>query len=114
MLTDAISEKANAEISNSFGSYNTRKHTIKFSTGKLNNHLEIAGRLSQIKSDGYVDRATSDLKSYFLQASYVDNNTLIKVLTFGGKEITYQSWYGFDPATIVITSYSIHYTKLYD
>jgi len=101
VLTDAVSEKANAEISNSFGSYNTRKHTVKFSTGKLNNHLEIAGRLSQIKSDGYVDRATSDLKSYFLQASYVDNNTLIKVLTFGGKEITYQSWYGFDPATMV-------------
>jgi len=100
ILTDAISEHASAEISNSFGSYNTRKHTVKFSTGKLNDHFEIAGRLSQIKSDGYIDRATSDLKSYFLQASYVDDQTLIKALTFGGKEVTYQSWYGFDPATI--------------
>jgi len=100
VLTDAVSEKANAEISNSFGSYDTRKHTVKFSTGKLNDHFEIAGRLSQIKSDGYIDRASSDLKSYFLQASYVDSNTLIKALTFGGKEVTYQSWYGFDPATI--------------
>lgn len=100
ILTDAISEKANAKISNSFGSYNTRKHTLKFSTGKLNNHFEIAGRLSQIKSDGYIDRATSDLKSYFLQASYVDDNTLIKALVFGGHEITYQAWNGIDAETL--------------
>ncbi|AOW21499.1 TonB-dependent receptor [Urechidicola croceus] len=94
LLTDAIEEEASGEISNSFGSYNTRKHTIKFSTGKLNEHFEIAGRLSRIKSDGYVDRATSDLTSYFLQASYVDENTLIKALAFGGFEETYQAWYG--------------------
>lgn len=96
VLTDAISEQASGEISNSFGSYNTRKHTVKFSTGKLNDHFEIAGRLSNIKSDGYVDRASSDLKSYFLQASYVDDNTLIKAITFGGKEVTYQSWNGLE------------------
>ncbi len=96
VLTDAISEEANGEISNSFGSFNTRKHTVKFSTGKLNDHFEVAGRLSNIKSDGYVDRATSDLKSYFLQASYVDDNTLIKAITFGGKEVTYQSWNGLE------------------
>jgi len=94
LLTDAISEEANGEISNSFGSFNTRKHTLKFSTGKLNDHIEIAGRFSKIKSDGYIDRATSDLESYFLQASYVDDNTLIKALTFGGHEVTYQAWNG--------------------
>jgi iron complex outermembrane receptor protein len=94
LLTDAISEKSSGEISNSAGSYKTRKHTIKFSTGILNDHIEIAGRLSKIKSDGYIDRASSDLDSYFLQASYVDDNTLIKALTFGGKEITYQAWNG--------------------
>jgi iron complex outermembrane receptor protein len=94
LLTDAISEKSSGEISNSAGSYKTRKHTIKFSTGILNDHIEIAGRLSKIKSDGYLDRAASDLDSYFLQASYVDDNTLIKALTFGGKEITYQAWNG--------------------
>ena len=74
--------------------YNTEKHTVKFSTGKINDHIEIAGRLSKIYSDGYVDRAFTDLKSYFLQASYVDENTLIKALTFGGKEKTYQAWAG--------------------
>ena len=94
LLTDAVSDKANGEISNSIGSYNTRKHTVKFSTGLINDHIEIAGRLSKIKSDGYIDRATSDLDAYFLQASYVDSNTLIKALTFGGKEITYQAWNG--------------------
>ena len=97
ILTDATSEKAGGEISNSFGSFNTRKHTVKFTTGKLNEHFEISGRVSNIHSDGYVDRAFADLKSYFLQASYKDENTLIKAITFGGAERTYQSWYGLDP-----------------
>lgn len=86
ILTDAISEKAGGEIANAFGSFGTRKHTLKFTTGKLNNHFELSGRLSKIYSDGYVDRAYTDLKSYFLQGSYVDDNTLIKALNFGGKE----------------------------
>lgn len=94
LLTDAISDQSQGEISNSIGSYHTRKHTLKFSTGLLNKHIEISGRLSKIKSDGYIDRATSDLDSYFLQASYIDDNTLIKALTFGGHEITYQAWNG--------------------
>ena len=96
ILTDAVSESANAELANSFGSFNTRKHTLKFSTGLLNNHFEVAGRMSVIKSDGYIDRASSDLKSYFLQGSYVDDNRLIKAITFSGKEVTYQSWNGLE------------------
>mgnify|MGYP000675201696 CR=1 FL=1 len=94
ILTDAVSEDAFGEISNSFGSFRTRKHTVKFSTGKLNNNIEIAGRFSNIYSDGYVDRASADLKSYYLQGSYTDENTLIKAVTFGGKEKTYQAWEG--------------------
>ena len=72
----------------------------KFSTGLLNDHVEISGRLSKIKSDGYIDRARSDLESYFLQAAYKDDNTLIKALMFGGHEITYQAWYGIDGQTL--------------
>jgi iron complex outermembrane receptor protein len=64
MLTDSYAKVSNGEISNSFGSFNTRKHTVKFSTGLLNDHFELAGRVSALKSDGYVDRASSDLKSY--------------------------------------------------
>ncbi len=94
ILTDAVAEKAGGEISNSFGSYGTRKHTVKFTTGKVNKHFEFAGRLSNIYSDGYIDRSSSDLKSYFLQGSYTDDNTLIKALVFGGKEKTDQAWYG--------------------
>ncbi|MFT5215339.1 MAG: iron complex outermembrane receptor protein [Glaciecola sp.] len=100
ILTDAVAENASVEISNSFGSFNTRKHNIKFSTGKLNDQIEFSGRLSQIKSDGYIDRAESDLKSYFLQGSYVKDNTLIKALAFGGHEITYQAWNGIDAETL--------------
>lgn len=94
ILTDAISETPYAEISNSVGSYNTLKHTVKFSTGKLDQSFELSGRLSKIDSDGYIDRAFSDLKSYFLQGTYSKGNTLIKALSFGGHEKTYQSWYG--------------------
>ncbi|NNK83636.1 MAG: TonB-dependent receptor [Flavobacteriaceae bacterium] len=101
LLTDAVSENAYAEISNSFGSYNTRKHTIKLGTGLINDHFEVSGRFSKIDSDGYVDRAFTDLKSYFLQGVYKDDNTLIKALTFGNKEYTYQSWFGLTAEQLV-------------
>jgi len=110
VLTDAVSKEASGEISNSFGSFNTRKHTVKFSTGLLNwdednnggrsRGIEISGRLSNIASDGYIDRASTDLKSYFLQAAYIDDNTLIKAITFGGNEVTYQAWNGIDAETL--------------
>ena len=100
MLTDHFSEKSSAEIANTFGSFNSRKNTVKFSTGLMNDHFEISGRLSNIHSDGYVDRASSDLKSYFLQGTYVGKTTLIKALVFGGTEKTYQAWYGIDAATL--------------
>ncbi|RKS95155.1 iron complex outermembrane receptor protein [Flavobacterium limicola] len=100
MLTDNFAKESSGEISNSLGSFNTRKHTVKFSTGLMNNHFEIAGRLSAIKSDGFVDRGASDLKSYFLQGTYVGKTTLIKGLVFGGTEKTYQSWNGIDGETL--------------
>ena len=96
MLTDNYSKESTGEISNSFGSFNTRKHTVKFSTGLLNDHFELAGRVSALQSDGYIDRAFSDLKSYFLQGTYVGKSTLIKALAFGGKEQTYQAWNGLE------------------
>ncbi|RZV53952.1 MAG: TonB-dependent receptor, partial [Flavobacteriaceae bacterium] len=100
ILTDSASEKASAEIASSVGSFNTFKNTLKFSTGRLNDNFEISGRLSKISSDGYIDRAESELKSYFLQGSYSDDNTLIKALAFGGFERTYQAWFGIDAETL--------------
>lgn len=100
ILTDRYNYEPSAEIANSFGSYNTRKHTVKFSTGLFDDHWEFNGRASVIKSDGYIDRASTDLKSYFFQGSYVGETTLIKALTFGGSEVTYQAWDGIDAAQL--------------
>ena len=100
LLTDAISEEAYGKISTSFGSFNTLRNHLKFSTGLLNDHVEISGRLSQIGSDGYIDRASSKLKSYFLQGTYKSQKTLIKALLFGGHEKTYQAWNGIDAGTL--------------
>jgi len=100
MLTDNYASRANGEISSSYGSFNSNKNTVKFSSGLLNDHFELAGRLSTMKSDGYVDRASSDLKSYFLQGTYVGKTTLIKALVFGGRQKTYQSWNGIDAETL--------------
>ena len=111
ILTDAISKEAYGEISNSSGSFATRRHNVKFSTGLLNDHIEISGRLSQIKSDGYIDRASSDLKSYFLQAAYTDDNTLVKLINFAGFERTYQSWFGFEPFTTEVAGFDPNIEK---
>ncbi|MCM4163875.1 MULTISPECIES: TonB-dependent receptor [unclassified Arenibacter] len=100
VLTDAVSDEAFGQISSSIGNFGTLRNNLKFSTGLLNDHVEIAGRLSRISSDGYIDRASSELDSYFLQGSYVDDNTLVKALLFGGHEITYQAWNGIDAATL--------------
>lgn len=100
LLTDGFSEEAFAQVSSSFGSFNTLRNNVKFSTGLMNDHVEVSGRLSRIASDGYIDRARADLDSYFLQGVYKDDNTLIKALLFGGHEITYQAWYGIDRATL--------------
>lgn len=100
ILTDAISQDSYAEIANYYGSYNTHKHMIKLSTGKINDRFELSGRFSKINSDGYRDRASSDLKSYFLQGAYSYGKTLIKGMIFGGKEKTYLTWVGLDELTL--------------
>ena len=100
ILTDAADDKAYAEVNASGGSFNTRRANVKFGTGLINDHFSFSGRLSTIKSDGYVDRASSDLKSYFLQGSYRDETTLLKAIVFGGHEITYQAWNGIDAQTL--------------
>lgn len=100
LLTDGYAYQPEGEISNSFGSFNTRKHTVKFSTGLIDNRFELTGRLSDMHSDGYIDRASSRLKSYFLQGTYVEGQTLIKMLAFGGDQKTYQAWNGIEESDI--------------
>ncbi len=94
MRTQSISSKPYAEVSGSYGSFNTHKETVKVGTGLLNKYWAFDARLSNIQSDGYRDRASSDLKSYFVQGGYFGENTTIKFITFGGKEKTYHDWDG--------------------
>ena len=114
ILTDGISKEKFLDISNSFGSFSTLKNTVKFSTGDMNENFQISGRFSKIISDGYIERASSDLRSYFLQTSFSKNNTLFKALLFGGHEITYQSWYGVDPETLKINRRYNFAGEIYD
>ncbi len=90
-----------AEISNSYGSFNTLKNTVKAGSGLLNQHFVFDARLSQIKSDGYIDRAWSDLKSFYLSGAYLTKNTIVKINIFTGWEETFQAWNGIPKARLL-------------
>ena len=92
MLTENIGANPYTAIDLSAGSYGTHKETVRFSTGLLGDHWGLQGRLSNIGSDGYIDRASSRLNSYFLQAGYFGDNTMVKLVTFNGTEKTYHAW----------------------
>lgn len=94
METNVVDDKPSALISNSFGSFNTHKHTAQFNSGRMENGFAVEGRISAIQSDGYIDRASSDLTSYFLSGGYYGEKTVVKFITFGGEQTTYQSWNG--------------------
>ena len=95
MQTKSFQEKAYAEVSNSVGSFATRKHTIAFGTG-LHNNFEMNARISNIASDGFIDRATSNMFGYFFNTNYITEQSQVKFLAFGGKQKTYQAWYGIE------------------
>ena len=92
--TQDISEKAFGSVDQSIGSFGTHKTTVKAGTGILNNHFSLETRMSSIQSNGYLDRASSDLKSYFISGAYIGKKSILKAVVFSGKEITYQAWYG--------------------
>ena len=93
MITDAPSETPYAELSGAYGSYNTNRETLRVGSGLLGGHWSFDARLSHLSSDGYIDRATSKLWSYFGQAAYRGGRgTLVRFLAFGGKEETYMAW----------------------
>ena len=83
-----------AELNNTFGSFDTWKNTVKVGTGLINEKWSFDGRLSRIKSDGFIDRAASDLKSYFLSGAYHGKTDLLRLNVFAGSEKTYQAWNG--------------------
>ena len=100
MSTNEVNKRAYLESNNSYGSFNSLKNTIRLGSGLLGNHFTIDGRLSRISSDGYIDRATSDLKSFYVSTAYLSDKTNLRLNVFSGKEKTYQAWYGVSEADL--------------
>ncbi len=98
--TGTVSSSPYAKLDLYLGSFGTWKTTFQGGTGLMRDRLYVEGRASAIGSDGYIDRASSALGSYFMQGGYHDHNTLVKAIVFGGNEKTYQAWYGVDRSTL--------------
>lgn len=94
MRTQRFSMNPYAEMSGTYGSFNTNKETFKVGSGLIGGHWNFDARFSHIASDGYRDRASSKLHSYFAQAGYFGGQTSVRFITFGGKECTYHAWDG--------------------
>lgn len=92
MVTDAPSEDAYAELSGAYGMYNTNRETLRVGSGLLGDRWSVDARISHLGSDGYIERATSQLWSYFGQVAFQSRNTSVRLLAFGGKEKTYMAW----------------------
>ena len=129
LKTIGINKLAYAKSNNTIGSFNTLKNNVELGTGLINNKFTFDTRISEITSDGYIDRASSDLKSFYLQGTYFDETSIIKGIIFSGQERTYQAWNGV-PLTYLDsnrtynsytyknevdnynqTHYQLHYTK---
>lgn len=100
MKTESISSLPYAEMAGSYGSFNTHKETFKVGTGLLKNRWAFDARISNIGSDGYVDRASTNMKSFFAQAGYYGDNDILKFIAFGGKEKTYHAWNGISKSQL--------------
>ena len=94
LQTTTINKEAYAEYKTSAGSFSTFKNSVSAGTGLINGKFTVDARLSKVSSDGFIDRASSDLKSFFVSAGYYSANTILKVNIFSGFEETYQAWNG--------------------
>ncbi|MHA4737695.1 TonB-dependent receptor [Dyadobacter sp. MSC1_007] len=98
--TNAFRQNAYAELNNSYGSFNTFKNTLKVGSGLIKDKFTFDARLSRVSSDGFVDRASSELHSYYLSGGYFGKKSFVRVNVFSGKERTYQSWNGVPEARL--------------
>jgi iron complex outermembrane receptor protein len=104
LSTTETFSKPYAELNNSYGSFSTLKNTLRAGTGLLNDHFTVDLRLSSITSDGFIDRASSNLKSYYISAAYIAAKTTVRFNHFSGRERTYQAWTG-------VPHYKLFYNK---
>ena len=100
LSTNEFHEQPYAEVNNGVGSFNSWRHTVKAGTGLINNHFTLDARLSFINSDGFIDRATTDLRSFYVSAAYLNKKTSLRLNVFSGKEVTYQAWNGIPEAKL--------------
>ena len=98
--TNEVNRIAYAEVNNSYGSFNSWKNTIKAGTGLLGDHFTADLRLSRVSSDGYIERASTRLRSFYFSTAYLNDNTDIRLNIFSGKEKTYQAWNGVAEADL--------------
>jgi iron complex outermembrane recepter protein len=94
LQTNTVKDQPYADVINAIGSFNTRRHTAAFGTGLIGQGWTVDGRFSRIESDGFIDRASADLRAYYLAAGYYGKKSMLKAIMFGGHEVTYQAWYG--------------------
>jgi iron complex outermembrane receptor protein len=100
LSTNEVNTTPYGEVNNSYGSFNTWKHTIKAGSGLINGHFTIDARLSKISSDGFIDRGASDLKSFYLSGAWMDAKSSIRVNILSGTEKTFQAWNGIPEAKL--------------
>ena len=100
--TNEIITEKGLELNNTFGSFHSFKNTLLLHSGIFKKHFTLDGRLSTIRSDGYVDRASARLQSFYTSAAYVNKNNSLRLNVFSGSEKTYQAWYGVDETKLDI------------
>jgi len=114
MKTENIPLRSYGELNGSYGSFNTSKLTFKTGSGVIDNHWAFDARLSSIQSAGFIDRASVDLKSYFLQGAYFNEKTMVKFITFSGKEKTYHAWDGVPDYILFPSDLSVKANRIYN
>lgn len=110
--TNELNKLAYAEINNSYGSFDTWKNTVRAGTGLLGDHFTADIRLSNISSSGYIDRASSNLKSFYFSTAYIDARRSLRLNIFSGKEKTYQAWYGISEADLIAGNRTVNYAGM--
>ncbi|MCB0640590.1 MAG: TonB-dependent receptor, partial [Phaeodactylibacter sp.] len=98
--TSDLEPEAYGRLSTAFGSFNTWKGSANFGTGLLHDKFTLDGRISRIQSDGYIDRGSANLESFYLSGAYTGDKSLLRLVLFSGQEVTYQAWNGV-PAAFV-------------
>ena len=109
LSTNEINKKRYFELNNSAGSFNTWKNNIRFGSGLIADHFTTDFRISRISSDGFIDRASSNLRSYFLSAAYFNKKSSLRLNVFSGKEKTYQAWYGISETDLKAGNRTVNY-----